>query len=377
MIPPRNPFYRQALARPHQAYARVEVWRAGVQVDELAWSPAADPRVSRKVFFAGSIRATLGSRVTRTLDLSVPADLYPWETTDLLNPYGQEIRAFRGVLYGNGEPDEFPVFVGRIRTAKYGPTVSIGCTDNAGLVVAAGLQAPLACTPGVTIVEEFERLVLIANPAAVFGTHDAITDTVPVGLAYDGDLAAALDSLAKAANAFWYALADGRYVIRRIPWTVAPTVQPLVLTDGPGGTVVEAAPDRSSEGLFNRITVTCDRADGSAPIYAMAEDTDPASPTWVDGPMGVQATQVRVTGITSSAQALAIARALITRTRALVDSWGITCQPDASLELGDPALVTFRSRSALQVLAGFSFTLGGGTMQIDGRGYASAAVESP
>lgn len=375
MIPPANAFYRQALARPHEAYSRVEVWRAGVQVAELAWAKRTDPRTARPVFFDGSVRATLASRVTRTMTLSVPDYLYPWDPWDLLNPYGQELRVFRGIRYGSGEPDEFPIFTGRIRTASGRGDVQIGATDNAGVVVAAGLAAPLPATRGALIVDEVERLILLANPAAVFGEHDDIDTLVPAALAYDQDLGSALDSLAKAADAFWYALADGRYVLRRVPWNVAPTGQPVQLADGPGGVLVDATPDRTSEGLFNRITVTSERPDGAAPIYATADDTDPASPTYIGGPMGVQATQIRVTGIESSAQALALARSLIRRTRAIVDSWQITCQADASLELGDPAAVFFRSRGATQVVSGLSMPLGAGTMTIDGRGYTTGAVE--
>lgn len=376
MIPAANPFYRRALARPHGAYSRVEVWRAGVQVGELVWAKRTDPRRAQPVFFDGSVRATLASRVTRTLTLSVPDYLFPWAPTDLLNTYGQELRVFRGIRYGNGEPDEFPIFTGRIRTAGGRGDVQIGATDNAGVVVSAGLPAPLAASRGALIVDEVERLIRLANPSAVFGEHDDIDATVPPALAYDQDLGSALDSLAKAADAFWYALADGRYVLRRVPWNVLPSGQPAQLVDGPGGLLITGIPDRTSEGLFNRITVSCERPDGAAPIYATADDTDPTSPTWVGGPMGVQATQIRVTGIDSPAQALALAKSLIKRTRALVDSWQLTCQADPSLELGDPAAVVYRGHGTTQVISGLSMPLAGSVMSIDGRGYTLGSVEA-
>lgn len=379
MIPSRNSFYRDVLAGPHEAYSRVEVWRAGIKVDELAWRETSQ-RYTRDVpvFFGGNVRATLASRVTRTLSMTVPDFLYPWRTHDLLNPYGNELRAFRGIRYGNNSPDEFPTFVGpimNVRPPRNGEC-SVEASDVTVRVSGAGFVAPLPSQAGSRVLDEYERLVLDVNPLATFGTHSPITDLVPV-LGYDSDRGSALDNLAKTANAFWYALADGRYVMRRVPWSVKPTMTPIPLIDGPAGTLMSAFPDRGSSGIFNQITVTSDRPDGGAPLWATATDDDPTSPTWIGGPFGVRsAPPVRVTGAENQGQLLALAKALIQRSRALVDSWQITCVPDASIELGDPLGVSYRSRAALQVVAALTMPLEPtGAMSIDGRGVDPAATE--
>jgi hypothetical protein len=370
MIPPRNPWYRNALAGSHEAYARVEVWRSGVKVDELVWVDRSAPYSSSvPVFFGGSIRATLGSRVTRQLTLTVPDYLYPWKTTDLLNPYGQELRVFKGIRYGNNSPDEFAAFTGtieQVRPVRNG-VATLDAADTALRVSGAGFESPTPAQDGDPIVDEFERIVLDADPSAQFGTHDTFVERVPV-LSYDSDRGAALDSLAKAASANWYTLADGRYVLRRVPWTADLTSAPIFLTDGDGGTLVDAYPTRSTSGIYNQVTVLSDRADGGAVLYATASDTDVTSPTWVGGPFGVRTLQVRVTGAANQQQLLSLAGTILQRSKVLTEAWQVSCIPDASIELGDALDLTFRGHHVVQFVSGFTMPLEpSGTMSVDCR----------
>lgn len=371
MIPPQTPWYRQALAAPHQAYARVEVWRSGVQVDELAWVDQGAPYTrGAPIFFGGSVRASLASRVTRTLDLTVPSYLYPWNATDLLNPYGTELRVFKGVFYGTGTVDEFPAFVGTVEEVSP-PNLgkaTIKASDTALRVAAAGFPSPMPSQVGYPVLGEIERLILDANPRAVFGVHSAITTTTPQ-LSYDGDRGQALDSLAGAAGANWYTLADGRYVVRLVPWTQTLAGTPLQLSDGDGGTLLTAFPVRSASGVYNQVTVLSERGDGGAAEYAMASDTDPASPTYIGGPFGVRSKPaVRVTGAFNQGQLASIARVELARSQALTASWQLTCVPDASIELGDPLQLTYTGRRATQFAISFTMPLRpDASMQIQGR----------
>lgn len=370
MIPPQTPWYRQALAASHEAYVRVEVWRAGVQLDELVWVKR-DSSYTRNVpvFFGGAVRATLASRVTRTLDLSVPEHMFPWNTTDLLAPYGNEIRAFRGIRYGSGTVDEFPVFVGPIRgatTPNLG-TTTVKASDTALRVAGAGFESPTPSQVGDLVTDEYRRLVLDANPRATFGPFSPLTALVPQ-LSYDSDRGQALDSLAGAATANWYTLGDGRFVIRSVPWTEPLTGTPIVLADGPGGLLITATPNRSADGIYNQIMVLSDRPDGGEPLFATVSDTDPTSPTFTGGPFGTVSKQIRVTGASNQGQLVALARTELQRYQALTSSWQVTCVPDASIELGDPFRALYRGRAVVQFATSFSMPLEpGGTMDIQGR----------
>lgn len=377
MISPQNPQYRSALAAPHAAYSRVEVWRGGVKVEELN---ATDPTVTRgaPVFLGGSIRATLESRVARTLTMTVPEWLYPYRSTDLLNPYGTQLRCFRGLRYGSGTVDEFPTFVGPIISVKPDGrgTATVNASDLAGEVISADFPGPAVAQVGTAVVSEFKRLVSDALPSATYGAFSAIGTLVPE-LSYDSDRGAALDGLAAAAGAFWYPLADGRFVMRFIPWTVPLAQQPLPMASGDeatglgyawGGTIVSAFPNRTREGIANQVTVTSERADGGVPFWATVADTDTASPTYINGPFGVKSRTVRISQAPNQGSAYAAAQAILARSKARTESWSITCIPDGSLELGDALRLFYRGHDVTQLIAGFTMPLEpSGTMSVDCR----------
>lgn len=371
MIPPVNPWYRRALAAPHEAYSRVEIWRSGIQVDELVQVDRGSPYTrGAPVFYDGAVQATLASRITRSLDLTLPDWLYPWDTDDLLNPYGTELRVFKGVRYGNSTPDEFPAFVGTVEEVSPPDLgkMTIKAADTALRVAAAGFRSPTPSAVGSLVTDEYRRLVTDANPLAVFGPFSALTATVPQ-LSYDGDRGQSLDSLAGAATSFWYTLPDGRYVIRSVPWTVPLAGTPVALVDGDGGTLLTAFPVRSTAGIYNQVTVVSDLADGGPALWGTVSDTDPASPTYIHGPFGTRSKPViRVTGASNQGQLVALARVELERSRALTASWSFTIVPDASIELGDPAKIAFRGRKAVQFVTSFTLPLSpSGDMRVQGR----------
>lgn len=383
MITPQNARYRDALAGSHNAYSRVEVWRAGVKVEELNQLDPADQRPGAPVFLAGNIRATLTSRVARQLTMTVPSYLFPFDANALLNPYGDQLRCFRGLRYGDGSVDEFPTFVGPVTsvTAGGGNTATVNAADLAGEVVAAGFAAPSLAQAGDNVVDEFERLVSDALPTATFGTHTpGIFEKVPA-LTYDGDRGTALDGLAKVAGAFWYTLAGGAFVFRRVPWTIPLTSQPLVIGTGGAdmtnlGSVTEAYPTRSRDGIYNRVTVTGETLDGSAPVVATVDDLDPTSPTFIGGPFGIKGITVRVTQATNQGVAFGAATTILARSKARTESWRVSLAADGSIELGDPLRLLYRGRDVLQLVAGYVMPLeAAGQMTIDGRDLVSTEVE--
>jgi hypothetical protein len=379
-----NPLYRQVLAGAHEPYVRAEVWQSGIQVEELTLAdPTVHTQTGAPVFLGGSVRATLTSRVARTLTLNVPDWLYPWNADDLLNPYGQIIKAYRGVRYGSGVVDEFPVFVGPIQNVKpqAGGVAVVSASDLASDVVGYSFSAPEVAPVGDTIPEEVRRLIRGAIPDATFGTFDAITAKVPA-LSYDVDRGAALDGLGKVVGAYWYPLANGSFVLRFIPWTQPLTSAGVPMTNVPGGlvnglpaaaTLISAFPVRDRAAVYSRITVSNEPTDGSAPFYATVDDEDLTSPTYVRGPYGVKAAQVRITQAATSGTCTEAARALLGRSKALTEAWSLTCVADGSIELGDVLPLLFRDRSGvdhqtIQLAASFSLPLDlHSPMTIDGR----------
>lgn len=339
--------YRQALAAGHEPYTRFEVFRGATRL------------ASDLTIINGSVTATLGSQVTRTLDLTVPEGLYPMVApTDLLAPYGNEIRAWRGVRFAEGSRYEFPVFRGRIWEQTLGDQgdVMIHAQDRAADVVDNRFRTPQNSQQGALVDEEVRRVISDALPDAAFGASDSYFLRVPQ-LTWEYERGSALDELATSCGSFWYALADGQFVLRVYPWTVQRT--PVAeLSDGDGGIVVSSRMARSRSGIYNVVTATGERLDGSTPAFGSAEDDGATSPTSTTGGFGVRSLLRRLNTPATNETAHAAANQLLKRATALTEAWTVTMIPDASLELGDAVTLNVRGRrDIVQVIQSITIPL--------------------
>jgi hypothetical protein len=199
-------------------------------------------------------------------------------------------------------------------------------------------------------------LVRNALPGATFGTFDPLYYTTP-NLIWNTDRASACDDLANASNQFWYPLANGDFVMRQVAWTDN-TPALLTLTDGANGILLGYSASYSRTNVWNQITVAGELADGTTPVYATAQDMNPASPTYVNGNFGTKGQYYSMQAATTQGQALSLARLLLQRNRALTEQWTAQIPPDASIELGDPfTLQTAQRTSTTQVVSAFTLSL--------------------
>lgn len=353
-----DPFYRRLLAAAHEHYVRVEVW-SGDGLTQLAEDIP---------FLDGDVRASLGSQVTRTLTMSVPDDFYPADPEDILAPYGNRLRVWRGVRVGSDiSTYVWECFHGRIQEAQDNGdgSVAIQAADRAQDVLDYGFQVPERSALGTTVNAEVTRLIGDAVPDAAFGTFDTPTVVVPVET-WENDRGGALDELATSVGGYWWALADGRFVLRRVPWTVAG--DPVVtLTDQGGGIILEVLPSRSRSTVYNSWAVTGERTDGTTPVYALREDLNPASPTYLNGNFGRRSNYAYLNTPSDGGAVDNVARAKLQSSVALTENWSYTCPPDASVELGDVQRLQVRGRDVIQVVNSFILPLNLGSMSVDTR----------
>ena len=348
-----DPLYRAALASPHRLYTKVEVLDGNGNV--LPIPAEFTDESGGLVFSGGAVNATLSSRVTRNATIVVPQQLYAALPSSLLAPYGNRLRITRGIEFGDGNHDySWVTFTGRIQLPLLAPdgTVTVPAADRAFEVVEAGFTVPMNSQIGNNVNAEFVRLVSDAVPDAVFGLSDTFAQVMPAET-WSDDRGGALDEISTTVGAFWYALNDGRYVQRRYPWTV-PGDPVVTLSDGVNGVLV-ASPSRSRDDVFNSVTATGERSDGTAPVYAVAEDNNPASPTYVNGPFGRRHITIRLQTPATQGSAQTAANAYLRRVVALQETWRWTMPPDASLELGDVVgLNAFDRTGIVQVVSSFT-----------------------
>jgi len=354
-----DPMYRAALATSHQVYVKVEVLDGLQNVLE-----------SDLVFDKGSVTATLTSRVSRTCTVSVAEDLYPFDADDLLAPYGNMIRATRGIEFADGTRFAWVVFVGRIQDATLNDdgTCTVQASDFAADVLENRFVRPENSQPSNTVTDETIRLITEGFAQAQFGQMDAFAQPVRTRT-WQLDRGQGLDEITTSVGAFWYPVANGEFTLRRYPWTV-PGAPVVTYSDtGTFGSVSGSRAARSRSDVYNSLTVTGERLNGDAPVYALAQDTNPASTTYIDGNFGRRHQMLRLQTPGSVGAAQAAANENLKRLIGLVDAWTWTMTPDAALELGDVAQLDVRGRTGIiQVVAGFRMPLDlSGPMQVAGR----------
>lgn len=364
MLTPSNveaSVYRAALARPHTPYLRVAVTDS-----------SGNEIISSVTYSDGSVSATLQSRVTRTLSLTVDRSYAPITAAGSIDytapfaPFGNRLKAYRGISWGNGLDTYWPVFYGRIDDVliKSNGTMDVTGSDLAAEVVEAPFETPTTSSTLLTVAGQVQQLITAAMPAATYDfTSSAFPQLVPY-VVWQTDRGQALDDLASSVGALWYPRADGTFTMRKVPWANTQT-QVATLTDGPDGLLTDYGIRISRTDVKNAVVYITERQDGSDPLYYVSRDMVTTSPTYYKGPFGHKPLVITNQQPLSSAQQKQAADTLLRQSKATGQVWSVATVPDASLELGDllgtvadqGPLQQYTQIAAQQVVAGFQMPL--------------------
>lgn len=344
--------YRAAIARPYTLYSRVDV------TDYLGNVLLSDLPVS-----SGSVQVTLAQRVTRSLQLTTHRDYFPLDRFGEVNPsaalfpFGNRIKVYRGVAYGDGSAAVFPIFTGRVDDVEMerSGAVSIAASDLTAEVVDAAFEVPTPSNSGAAVTDEIRRLITGALPNATYGAFDADGHVVP-SVVWTNDRGKALDDLTSGAGGLWYSLATGDFVFRKVPWTASGKTPVATLSDGLGGLLVDYKLRMTRLGVNNSVVAIAERQDASTPLYTASRDLDSTSATYYRGPFGKKPITLQVQTPTTLAQLQALADTRLAMAKAIRVTFS-KCQilPDPSLEIGDLVSVTTESTNDL-LYAGYAST---------------------
>ncbi len=250
----------------------------------------------------------------------------------------------------------FPVFTGRVYSARLGSdgSVTFRADDLAADVVVADFEQPFASQQGASTVAEVRRIISLAYPYAVFGPDDVDDAPVP-RLVWDDDRGRALDDLAAVAEARWFTLGNGNFVVRRLDYEALNVVSDL--RDGPGGTLLGADVEITADGVYNSVVVLGDRLDGDSPIRAVERLDNAVSAYRFAGPFGQRVRKIRLQTATTPFEAQRAARSRLAADSALVRQWSMQCVPDHRLEPGDVVTTTSRGLRDTQVIDSITYPL--------------------
>lgn len=348
-----SPAYKLALVQSHRRANRV-----------TARTPDGTLLADRVPVSGGQVTAQLSSRVTRTASFTMSDEWFPVFETDPLSPAHAIVTIESGIGYPTGEEERFPIFTGRVSSARRGRDgdVTFRADDLAAEVVAADFEKPVNSQQGLSTVAEMERLILQAYPWATFGDHDVTDATVPK-LTWDDDRGKALDDLAASVDGRWYVLGNGDFVFRRYAYTDPTPV--VTLTDGNEsdplaghmGILTSAVAEVSADGAYNSIVVLAERLDGGDPIRVIERNVNPLSPYQYGGNFGIRVRKIRMQSATAVSDAQRVARGQLAAASALTRQWDLRLTPDMTLEPNDVIGVRWRGVRDVQIIDSLTYPL--------------------
>lgn len=356
--------YKLALVQSHHRVSRVTVR-----------TPGGELLADRVPVGGGQVRAQLASRVTRTATFTTSDEWFPVFETDPMSPAHAIATIETGIAYPTGEEERFPVFTGRISSARRSRDgeVTFRADDLAAEVVAADFERPVNSQQGLSTVAEIERLIREAYPYATFGPHD-VTDSIVPKLTWDDDRGKACDDLAAALEGRWFALGSGSFVVRRNAYT--DTTPVVTLTDGQEsdplagqmGILTSAETEVTADGAYNSIVVLAERLDGGDPIRVIERNVNPLSAYQYDGDFGRRVQKIRMQSAAAISDAQRVARSQLEAAGALTRQWTLQMTPDMTLEPNDVIGVRWRGVRDVQIIDSLTYPLSPRTpMTVSGR----------
>lgn len=237
------------------------------------------------------------------------------------------------VLYDMDDADD-----GKLQITGYDTTV---------LLRDGRFPLPYSVAAGTNYETALETLAAAINLPA---NYPSTLYTTPLLLFQEGD-----DRLQKmqemSSSCGWQTVADPYgLIVARPSATSADTSVVAEFVQGEGSHMVALARKRTRQQVYNVAVVVGEPSGATAPVYGIAYDLDPNSPTYYYGPFGVVPVFEKSQYITTTQQAQDAANGLLARKKGFGASVQITSWAHPTLRPGDPVHVRHSSLEVDQVI---------------------------
>ena len=325
---------------------------------------------------AGTVTADSKQVVRRscTVSLTDPTGaLTAINAGDLLTPYGNELTLQTGITYPDGTTELVPL--GVFGLAKYaisltkgGLVITLDGQDRARRVARSPFTDAYVIPAGTNAGTAIQQIITSRLAGATFSFMPVAAALALTTFDVGADPWVACVDIAAGLGAEVFFDSYGVCVLRTVP-DPASAVVAWSFTDGPAGLAATWLRSLDDSSSANYVLVTGENPGNTAPVSAVAQDSNPNSPTFTGGPYGTVAVLIVDRTVTTSAQAQARADAHLLRTQGLAEvvEGDVVCLP--MLVPGDIATIT-SSRAGISgrfVLDGVTYPLGHGLMKITAR----------
>lgn len=358
-----SPAFRAALVDSHRTVARAEVLQGGAVVRPLD-------------VHSGSVNVDGTAAVRRrcTVELvDYAGDLTPDQAGDLLTPYGNELRLFRGIVYADGAEEIVPLGVFLItdvavRDGDSGVVIAVEGYDRARRVESARFTSTVVVPAGINYAVAIRDLLRARVPTLEFTPDDPTTwaqqttrTTPQLVFQEQADPWRSARDMAESIGRTLYFDPAGRCVMPTEP-SVATTPVSWTYAEGEDATIISLDNKWTREGVYNHVIVTGETTSATVPVRGEAYDSDPNSPTYIGGPFGDVPYFFASPLITTAGQAVEAATGILRRVSGSTELVSFPAVVNPAHEAGDVVAIV-RARSAvsdLYLLDAFNVPLAAG-----------------
>lgn len=323
--------FLDALRRSHVVVLQVDAYRGAVLIQS-------DIPIS-----GGSVTVDGGSQIRRTLSLTVadPGLDPKVDPLAVLAPFGSDLVVKRGIRFPNGNIEWVPLGRFRIENVKAAVAqnaIEVTGSDRAATVKDYRFTAITQSNTSNTVVQEITRLIRDALPALPVTDRTGSTAGTP-SVYWERERWDAIEQLGQAIGADVYFDPSGNGVIAPAP---AVTASPAWMIDaGELGVMVDGSRETSRETVYNGVVASGESDGDIPPVTATVWDTDPTSPTYYAGSFGPKPFFYVSPLLTTTAQCISAATAMLGRVKGLIRQLDLSCVPNPALESGDVIRVLF------------------------------------
>lgn len=230
---------------------------------------------------------------------------------EALSTPGAGLRIWRGASVGGGSPEYLPVhwgLVSRYSRDRTSGTLSVTSPDLGQRIVQDKFIAPeRSSVNGATVVQNITALVRRSLPWVQIEDQSGEAFPCP-SVTWEREPSEAIADLCASIGVETYLRPDGVWVIRKVRTLGTP---PEVRVDY-GRNLLSLAQEVDMLRIRNVVVAQAERSDGGTAAYAVSQDDDPTSPTWV-GRMGRSVGFYTSSLLTSTYQARVAADAIRAR----------------------------------------------------------------
>ncbi len=289
----------------------------------------------------GSVTASRKGNARRTFDCSIA--LNAWESLPV-DPYKSRVKIRMGLEIRPGVDQTFPQGVFRVDSVRREWTggLSLSGTSLESYVIDDRFFTPRTPPLGNSTIAAISALILESIPDAIFlvqGTKDkAVGMTAP----WERERWEAVTALSDSIDAETYCNGEGVFVIANKPsLDVASQVPVWKVNAGPDGVLISESLNLTRNKVYNAVVASGQSSDQDVPpVWDVATDDDPNSPTWWGGPFGHVTRFYANPNFTTKEQCTTAARHMLQEAIVEDREVNFTMLPMRALEPGDVIEVT-------------------------------------